>query len=218
MLTVFLITLFTFLPPLALYYCLDLIYQKHNKYGWHLHYLAKYFISFSFLPLLFFPQINLGLIPQSKSSILLIMITALLAVLGLKYAMKLKVLFFYLGGIYAAFMEEILFRGVIFGLVMATWNNTVVSVAISSLAFGIWHLKNWGWHRNKKALINQFLYTTFVYGPIFAFLRIYTGDIYLAILFHYITDATVALAPDWTRGWLVFGGRRKQDFDDYAKR
>ncbi len=213
---IFLITIYALIPPLILYYCLDLIYQRHNKYGWHLHYLVKYLISFTFLPLLLFPQVDLGVIPKKPVSILLFIVTIILSALGMRYAIKLKVLFIYIGGIYAAFMEEILFRGIIFGLAMAIWDNSIIALIVNSLAFGIWHLKNWAWHRDKKQLINQFLYTAFVYGPIFSIMRIYTGDMYLAILFHYITDATVALAPDWTRGWLVFGGRRKNDFDSYA--
>ena len=47
--------------------------------------------------------------------------------------------------------------------------------------------------------------------------RIFSGDIYLAVLFHFITDATVALAPNWVRGWLVFGGRGGNYMDDFKK-
>lgn len=113
-------------------------------------------------------------------------------------------------------MEELLYRGVIFGLIQALTKNVWIALGVSSFFFGIWHLKNYYWS-GKRGIIYQFLYTAFIYGPIFSLMRIYTGDLYLAILFHFITDATVALAPDWMRGWLVQGGKTKEYKDDYFK-
>ncbi len=103
-------------------------------------------------------------------------------------------------------MEEILYRGIIFGLIQLIFSNQLVSLIISSFLFGTWHLKNYYWS-GKKQIIIQFFYTAFIYGPIFAYLRILSGDIYLAILFHFFVDATCALAPNFLRGWLVYGGK-----------
>ncbi len=211
-----LIFLYSLLPPYLLYRALELIYRKGDKYGWHYYYLLKYFITLSFLPLLFFKNLELGLIPKNSFSVFLMIFTVLLAVLGLNWARKLKAVYFYIGGVYAAFMEEILFRGAIFGLVDAAWRNDWIALVVSSFAFGIWHLKNIAWSQDRKKTIVQFLYTALVYGPIFSLMRIATGDIYLAVLFHYVTDATCALAPDFLRGWLVFGGREKYSMDDYV--
>ena len=111
-------------------------------------------------------------------------------------------------------MEEILFRGVLFGLVLSLSQNNLIALVFSSISFGAWHLKNYGWHRNKKYIFRQFLYTGLIYGPLFSWMRIATGDIYLAVLFHYITDAYVALAPEKWR-WTIIGDLQKgEEFRD----
>lgn len=207
------ILLYATIPPIILFYTQKLIYKDKYKYGTHLHYLVKYLSTLLFLPILFLPNVDLALMPQRSLSVVFIVLTFVLATLGVKRAIKRKVLFFYFGGISAAFMEEFLYRSVIFGLVLSISNNQWIALAISSFLFGTWHLKNYYWS-GKKSTIIQFFYTAIFYGPIFALLRIYTGDIYLGILFHFITDATCALAPDWMRGWLVHGGKGGNYSDD----
>ncbi|HLD91769.1 MAG TPA: CPBP family intramembrane glutamic endopeptidase [Patescibacteria group bacterium] len=201
-----LIILYATLSPLSLFYSQKLIYKDKNKYGVHIHYLAKYLSTLLFLPILFIPNVNLALIPQRGWSVAFLVLTFVLIVLGVKRAIKRKVMFFYFGGVSAAFMEELLYRSVIFGLSLSIWSNQWIALIVSSFLFGTWHLKNYYWS-GKRSIIIQFFYTALFYGPIFALMRIYTGDIYLGILFHFLTDATCALAPDWTRGWLVHGGK-----------
>ncbi len=201
-----LIIVYASIPALSLFYSQKLIYKVKHKYSVHLHYLAKYLSTLLFLPILFLPNIDLAIIPKSTLSVVFVVATFVLAVLGVKRAIKRKVMFFYFGGISAAFMEELLYRSVIFGLTLSIWSNQWISLVVSSFLFGTWHLKNYYWS-GKRSIIIQFLYTSLFYGPVFALMRIYTGDIYLGILFHFITDATCALAPDWTRGWLVYGGK-----------
>lgn len=203
-------------PPVSLFFCLKWIYKDNWKYGWHLFYFCKYLITLSFLPLLFIPGLELGLIPKSTLSLFLLFTTFLLAILGIKPAIKRKVLYFYLSGIFAAFMEEIVYRSIIFALSLKIWGNVWIALAVNSFFFGCWHLKNYHW--SGKHIIYQFLYTALFYGPVFSLMRIYTGDIYLAILYHYVNDAACALAPDYLRGWLVRGGRGGNFSDDYQTR
>lgn len=210
----FLIFLYAVVPPIALYFCLKLVYQDRHKYGWHIYYFVKYLITLSFLPILFLPQVDLGLIPKSSLSLVFLVATVILAVLGIKSAIRNNVVYIYFGGVFASFMEEILFRGIIFGLVKALWNSNTTALVISSLAFGIWHLKNYAWQPDKKWLIKHLLYTGVMYGPLFAALRIFTGDIYLASLWHFLTDAYVALAPKKWR-WTILGDRGDKFKDDY---
>ncbi len=210
-----LLIIYTLVPPLALHYCLKLIYQKQDKYGWHLHYLAKYLITLSFLPILFLPGVNLALTPQSPLSLLFLVSTVAFSILGIGAAIKKNVAHIYIGGVFASLMEEILFRGVIFGLAMAVWESNLVAVTVSSLAFGIWHLKNYAWQPDKKWLVKHFLYTGLLYGPLFALLRIWTGDIYLASFWHFLTDAYVALAPKKWR-WTIIGDRGDKFQDNYV--
>jgi len=216
MLYFFLLILYAVIPPIALFLTLKMIYHDKYRYGIHLHYMFKYLFTFSFLPLLFIPNLKLGLIPQNKYSLMFLVLTFVLSVLGIKRAIKFKNLFFYFSGVFAAFMEEILYRSIIFSLAFVIWNNQWVALVVSSFLFGTWHLKNYYWS-GKKNIIIQFFYTALFYGPVFGLMRIFTGDIYLAILFHYITDAACALASDWMRGWLVFGGRGKNYDDRYIK-
>jgi len=212
---ILLILLYSTVPPITLYFCLKLVYQHQAKYGWHLHYLAKYLITLSFLPLLFLPHLDLALIPQSFISLLLLATTVSLAILGIKPAIKNQVVYLYLGGVFAAFMEELLFRGVIFGLAKAAWGSNLIGLFISSVAFGLWHLKNYAWQPDKKWLIKHVLYTGLLYGPLFALLRIWTGDIYLAALWHFLTDAYVCLAPPGWR-WTILGDRGDKFKDSYT--
>lgn len=210
----FLLLFYAAVPPVSLFYTLKMVYHDKYKYGIHLHYTFKYLITLSFLPLFFFPYLKLGLIPESNLSLLFLITTFILMILGIKPAIKNKNLFFYFSGVFAAFMEEILYRGIIFALLTTLFRNIWISLIVSSFFFGCWHLKNYYWV-GKKDIINQFLYTAFIYGPIFSLMRIYTGDIYLAVLFHFITDATCALAPNFFREWLVKGGRGKNYDDKY---
>ena len=66
------------------------------------------------MPLLFVSNLELVIVPKGPLSVVLLLSTVILALLGIKPALKEKVLFFYLSGVYAAFMEEILYRGIIF--------------------------------------------------------------------------------------------------------
>lgn len=202
-----LLILYLTVPTLSLFYITTLIYRDHNQYAKDILYLFKYLITLSFLPAMFLPNINLSLIPTDTTSVFLIIMTFILILLGIRPAMKKKILFFYISGTFAAFMEEILYRGVIMGLSTALWHNLWISLVISSIGFGSWHLKNYYWLGKRNTII-QFLYTTFIYGPLFGLMTILTGDIYLSVFAHYVTNATVSLAPDWMRGWLVFGGKK----------
>jgi membrane protease YdiL (CAAX protease family) len=125
-----------------------------------------------------------------------------LAILGISPAIKRGKLFFYIGGIYAGFMEEILYRGVIFALSMAIWDNIWITLFITSLSFGIWHLKNYYWCGKQKIVI-QFFYTSLLYGPLFFVARVITGDIYLAVLMHYLVDTWVTFFPNWIGNRLI---------------
>ncbi len=212
--SILLLLLYSTLPPLLLFYTLKLIYHDKKWYGIHLMYIFKYLITLSFLPLMFFKNLQLGIVPVSYVSVAIIILTLLLTFAGFARAIKQKNLFFYNAGITAGFMEEILYRSVIFSLALDIWNNQWVALGVSSLLFGLWHLKNYYWVGKKDAIKSMF-YTALFYGPVFGLVRIWTGDIYLSILLHYLTDATCALAPAWMRGWLVREGMGGK-YDDKA--
>ena len=214
-LKLFLVIAYGTLPAIWLAITHKFIYQEKNKYGVHIQYISKYLISFSFLPVLLLHDVEFGLVPTSFRSVIFIILTSFLAIAGVKRAMKGMNLFFYNAGIIASFMEEIIYRGVIFGLSMSIWNNQWTALVVSSFLFGVWHLKNIPWCGVKNS-INQFFQTALFFGPIFGLMRIFTGDIYLSVLFHFIVNSTCALAPNCMRGWLVKGGKGKPYDDVYA--
>ena len=80
--------------------------------------------------------------------------------------------------------EEIIFRGIIFvGLLY--FANLYFSIVISSVLFGLWHIKNYKW-QTKRETAYQVLYTGIIFGPIASLITFYTGTIWLAVIVHYI--------------------------------
>ncbi|HEY4477861.1 MAG TPA: CPBP family intramembrane glutamic endopeptidase [Candidatus Paceibacterota bacterium] len=87
---------------------------------------------------------------------------------------------------FAAIYEEVIFRGFIFAWLLNVY-SLFGAIVISSLLFGLWHLKNI-FYMEKKALIYQMLYTGFVFGPIASLITFYTGTIWLAVIFHFCNN------------------------------
>lgn len=79
--------------------------------------------------------------------------------------------------------EEIIFRGfILFSLL--TFLSPIWSVVISSVLFGLWHLKNYKW-QTKNQTIYQVTYTMIVFGPVAAIITLWTGTIWIAVIIHY---------------------------------
>ncbi len=85
--------------------------------------------------------------------------------------------------------EEIIFRGIIlFGLL--TVLAPLFSVVISSILFGLFHLKNYKW-QTKAQTRQQVLYAGIIFGPIASVIILWTGTIWLAVIFHYLHNLFV---------------------------
>jgi membrane protease YdiL (CAAX protease family) len=48
----------------------------------------------------------------------------------------------------------------------------------------LWHLKNSKW-QTKQETLKQVLYTTIIFGPLAAIVTVWTGTLWLAVIFHY---------------------------------
>lgn len=82
--------------------------------------------------------------------------------------------------------EEILFRGLI--LEQATKHTTQVkAVFITSILFGLWHLKNIFW-LDGALLIKQVLYAICVLSPIFCWITLRTKTIWPGVILHYLNN------------------------------
>lgn len=100
--------------------------------------------------------------------------------------------------------EEIIFRGfILFGLTM--FLSPIWSVVISSILFGLWHLKNYKWQTRKETTY-QVIYTGVVFGPIASILTLWTGTIWIAVIVHYIHN----LLADGYRKLVLKFKHRKQ--------
>ena len=86
--------------------------------------------------------------------------------------------------------EEIIFRGFILSGLLALY-STFMAVFISSILFGLWHIKNI-FYVPKNQVIYQMLYTGLIFGPITAYITIISGTIWIAVIVHQLNNL---LAP-----------------------
>jgi membrane protease YdiL (CAAX protease family) len=87
--------------------------------------------------------------------------------------------------------EEILFRGFILGaleIAYGPWR----AIVFSSLLFGLWHLKNTFWMTD-YGLLHQMVYTTFLFGPVTAYLALRLRTIWIGVILHYLNNFPTAL-------------------------
>lgn len=87
---------------------------------------------------------------------------------------------------FSTIYEELIFRVfILFGLMM--FLSPFVSIIISSILFGLWHLKNYKW-QSKKETIYQVLYTGIIFGPIASIITLLSGTIWITVIFHYLNN------------------------------
>jgi membrane protease YdiL (CAAX protease family) len=89
--------------------------------------------------------------------------------------------------------EEVLFRDIILGaleIAYGPWR----AIVFSSLFFGLWHLKNTFWMTNHD-LLHQMIYTTFLFGPVTAFLALRLRTIWIGVILHYLNNFPTGLMP-----------------------
>jgi len=82
--------------------------------------------------------------------------------------------------------EEVIFRGLILGALVTT-HSTISAIIISSVLFGLWHLKNI-FFLPKGLLIRQIFYTGMIFGPLMAIIVILSGSIWPAVILHYLNN------------------------------
>lgn len=91
--------------------------------------------------------------------------------------------------LFSPIYEEVIFRGFI--LIGLTRNFSIIeAVIISSVLFGLWHIKNI-FYMSKSEVVYQIIYTIF-FGAVMAYVTLITGNIWLAVILHYINNI---LAP-----------------------
>lgn len=131
----------------------------------------------------------------------------ILIILGLYVIMTLKGYFEYqktgllqgfplhISVLFVPIYEEIIFRGLILGNLIKVMSNKK-AIVLSSMLFGLWHLKNI-FFLSTGALIYQIAYTTLFFGPLTAYLALRTRTIWLGVILHYLNNLLVPIS------WMI---------------
>lgn len=139
-----------------------------------------------------------GLYPAHVYSVLFLFVPLILWLVGLPRAKKRQLSIMHNSSFAVSFWEEILFRGIIFGLTLHVSDSLLAALIVSSLLFGLFHLRNLWWASPKQVLINC-LYTGLILGPMLGLVRWWSGDIYLCIALHalhnFLSENFAANAP-----------------------
>lgn len=88
--------------------------------------------------------------------------------------------------LFAPIYEEVLFRGIFLAGLIYLYGTTS-AIVITSILFGVWHIRSI-FFMPKKKVISQVLYTGVILGPIFAFVTILTGSIWIAVILHSLNN------------------------------
>lgn len=100
--------------------------------------------------------------------------------------------------IFAPLYEEVLFRGLILGGLLALYSKRT-AILLSSFLFGIWHLKNFTAY-TPEAMLYQVVYAGLILGPLLAWLTLKTKSIWMGVLVH--TANNILLSP---LSWWIAG-------------
>jgi hypothetical protein len=155
---------------------------------------------------------QLGLIPQSITHLMFPVITVALWWALRSYAKRHDVSYYHRSNLAVSFWEEIVFRGLVFGAVITFGGGIWLAVGVTSVLFGLLHVRNLWWASRRQVLVNC-ITTALVIGPVLALVRLWTSDIYLGILLHFVNNVVYMLrgkaasdtflaAKDGNKNWI----------------
>lgn len=136
------------------------------------------------------PLTTLGFWPAHPWSLYAPLAAAALWLLFLPFAHFKRIGMFYRRSLWAAAWEEVVFRGLAYGVILYVWHSALLAIAGSSLVFGLAHMRNVWWAGWRRSL-RMTAYTGFIAGPLFAAVRWASGDIYLGVLVHFVHNLLV---------------------------
>ena len=86
--------------------------------------------------------------------------------------------------LFAPIYEEFIFRGLILSG-LTRFYSPRTSIIISSILFGLWHLKNlFFWPM--IAVVRQILWVTLLIGPVLGYTTLKTKNVWIAVMLHYL--------------------------------
>ena len=93
--------------------------------------------------------------------------------------------------IFAPIYEEVIFRGLVL-MFLFKYINRTKSIILSSVLFGLWHLKNYS-HLDSFTLLYQVGYAIIFIGPILAYVATKTKTIWVGVILHYTNNIIAPL-------------------------
>lgn len=130
---------------------------------------------------------NLGVAPTSLWHILAVIPPVVLWRVGRADAERRHITRWHNSVLAVSIWEEVLFRGLVYGAILWLGGNAALAVVGSSLLFGLFHLRNLWWADKRQVLVSC-LYTGLIVGPLLGLIRLWSGDIYLCILAHFLQN------------------------------
>jgi len=91
-----------------------------------------------------------------------------------------------------SFFEEGLFRGILFSSLKKSLKKTITAIFIQSALFSIWHIPHVIFNLDVYAL--GYLFFGFLVGIYFGYIRIYSGGLWLPILFHTLWNSVQSIS------------------------
>ena len=88
--------------------------------------------------------------------------------------------------IFVPIYEELLFRGILLRFFERNY-GVRVSVIVTSLLFGLWHLKNVFWLSHAD-LVKQVLYTSLAFSPLTCWITLRTRSVWPSVVLHYLNN------------------------------
>lgn len=126
---------------------------------------------------------SFGFYPTHLWHLLALLVPVLLWRTWLSASRKQSITTFHNSSLAVSYWEEVLFRGLVWGAVVVLWHSQLLALTISSLLFGLFHLRNLWWAPRRQVAWNC-LYTGLVFAPLVGLVRWWSGDIYLGIAIH----------------------------------
>lgn len=90
--------------------------------------------------------------------------------------------------------EELIFRGWILGR-LARWRSNGPAIVVSSLLFGLLHLRNIYWMET-GALVGTMASAALLTGPLFAYVALRCRSVWPAVILHYANNLTYFLRAE----------------------
>jgi len=97
--------------------------------------------------------------------------------------------------LFAPLYEEIIFRGFVLSGFLNLY-SPVIAVVLTSVLFGLWHLKNIFWE-GKTGVLKQMAYAAIIVGPILGVVTLWSGTLWLAVILHYLNNLWAPISKRW---------------------